>query len=60
VVAYHAQPIRPRVYYWAREVKNSNAEVDYIIAKSNRIVSIEIKSGSKGHMNSPHLATSPQ
>ena len=40
------------LFYWHREALNSNAEVDYLIQKQNIIVPIEVKSGTKGAMNS--------
>jgi uncharacterized protein len=40
------------LFYWHREAMNSNAEVDYLIQKQNTIVPIEVKSGTKGSMNS--------
>jgi len=40
------------LFYWHREALNSNAEVDYLIQKQNDIVPIEVKSGTKGSMNS--------
>ncbi len=43
------------LFYWHREALNSNAEVDYLIQKNNEIVPIEVKSGSKGSMNSMFL-----
>ena len=43
------------LYYWHREALNSNAEVDYLIQKNNEIIPLEIKSGSKGSMNSMFL-----
>jgi predicted AAA+ superfamily ATPase len=43
------------LYYWQREALNSNAEVDYIIQKSQNIIPIEVKSGKKGSMKSMHL-----
>jgi predicted AAA+ superfamily ATPase len=42
----------PSLYYWHRETKNSNAEVDYIASIENKIVPIEVKSGTKGAMQS--------
>ena len=38
-----------------REALNSNAEVDYLIQKHSDIVPLEVKSGSKGSMNSMFL-----
>lgn len=44
-----------RLYYWQREAKSSNAEVDYLIQQEDRIVPIEVKSGKKGSMQSMRL-----
>lgn len=43
------------LYYWHREARNSNAEVDYLVQKGNDIIPIEIKSGTKGSMQSMYL-----
>ncbi len=43
---------RNPLYYWHREARNSNAEVDYVIAKGNTIIPVEVKSGSRGAMQS--------
>ena len=43
------------LYYWHREALNSNAEVDYLIQKDQEIIPIEVKSGSKGSMQSLYL-----
>jgi predicted AAA+ superfamily ATPase len=42
----------PSLYYWQREKKGSQAEVDYVIEHGNAIVPIEVKSGIKGKMQS--------
>ena len=47
--------IKPSVYYWHREAKSSNAEVDYLIQRGERIVPIEVKAGTKGQMQSMFL-----
>ncbi|GHV26367.1 hypothetical protein FACS1894176_06960 [Bacteroidia bacterium] len=44
-----------QLYYWQREAKKSNAEVDYIVQKGEKIIPIEIKAGTKGRMQSLHL-----
>jgi predicted AAA+ superfamily ATPase len=44
-----------KLYYWHREKKQSNAQVDYVIQKNNSIIPIEVKSGSKGAMPSLRL-----
>jgi predicted AAA+ superfamily ATPase len=52
IIASHTPYIKPALYYWAREAKNSNAEIDYLIEKQSKIIPIEIKSGSIGRMKS--------
>lgn len=44
----------PEIFYWLREAKNSNAEIDYAIAKGSLIVPIEVKSGMSGSLKSLH------
>ena len=44
--------VKPTLYYWAREAKNSNAELDYLIEIDSHIIPIEVKSGSKARMKS--------
>lgn len=43
------------LYYWQRESKNSQAEVDFVIQKDREIIPIEVKSGTKGSMQSLYL-----
>jgi len=43
------------LYYWHREAKSSNAEVDYVVQQQQHIVPIEVKSGRKGSMQSLFL-----
>jgi predicted AAA+ superfamily ATPase len=43
---------RVALYYWQREEKSGNAEVDYLIQQKQSILPIEIKSGTKGSMQS--------
>jgi len=45
----------PSLYYWHREAKSSNAEVDYIIPINQEIVPVEVKAGTKGAMQSMFL-----
>ncbi|MDM8535638.1 AAA family ATPase [Desulfobacterales bacterium HSG17] len=44
-----------QLYYWARDAKSSNAEVDYLFQNSSEIVPVEVKSGSAGRLKSLHL-----
>jgi uncharacterized protein len=46
---------RHELYYWHREARNSNAEVDYLIQKGESIIPIEVKSGNSGSMQSIRL-----
>jgi predicted AAA+ superfamily ATPase len=53
---YSQQSYRePELYYWAREKKNSSAEVDYVIAEGSAIVPIEVKAGKSGTLKSLHM-----
>jgi hypothetical protein len=50
---YCSSPLqKPELHYWHRESKASNAEVDYIISRGQEIVPLEVKSGSRGQMQS--------
>jgi hypothetical protein len=46
---------QPSLYYWQREAKNSNAEVDYIFSLNSKIYPIEVKASRKGAMQSMRL-----
>lgn len=43
------------LYYWHRESKNSQAEVDYVVQIQNKIIPIEVKAATKGTMQSMFL-----
>jgi len=43
------------LYYWHRESKSSNAEVDFVIQIGRDIIPVEVKSSSKGSMQSMRL-----
>lgn len=43
------------LYYWARDAKSSNAEIDYLVEKEGQIIPVEVKSGSAGSLKSLHL-----
>lgn len=40
------------LYCWAREKRDGNAQVDFVIQKAERIIPIEVKSGTQGAMQS--------
>ena len=45
---------KPELYYWLREKKSTNAEVDFVVRVAGRIWPIEIKSGKSGTLKSLH------
>lgn len=55
LVKNHAACTRPGLYYWHRESRGSNAEVDYVIQQGTAIVPVEVKAGTRGHMQSMML-----
>jgi predicted AAA+ superfamily ATPase len=46
--------ISPRQYYWLREGKSNNAEIDFLKEVSGKILAIEVKSGKSGTLRSLH------
>lgn len=42
-------------FYWQREAKNSQAEVDYLVAVDGDVVPVEVKSGTAGRLKSLHM-----
>ena len=55
LIAYAAADMRAGLYYWLREARSSNAEVDYVANVDNQAIPIEIKSGPTGSLKSLHL-----
>ena len=45
----------PELFYWQRQQKSSNAEVDFIIASGRNVVPIEVKAGKTGTLKSLHV-----
>ncbi|MDR2684656.1 MAG: ATP-binding protein [Prevotellaceae bacterium] len=43
------------LYYWRREKDGSSAEVDFVVQQGENIVPVEVKSGTKGSMQSLFL-----
>ena len=54
-IAYTAQHAPHSLFYWHRENKQSNAEVDFLFVKDSKIIPVEVKSGHFGHMKSLKL-----
>lgn len=44
--------IKPELYYWLRDEKGSQAEIDYVIQNGQSILPIEVKAGSEGTLKS--------
>ncbi len=47
--------VKEELYFWKREAKGSNAEVDYLFQNNEKIIPLEVKSGTRGSMQSLHL-----
>jgi predicted AAA+ superfamily ATPase len=52
LLAYHNPIEPPELYFWTREEKSAQAEVDYLFSYNNKIFAIEVKSKSLGHLKS--------
>lgn len=46
---------RPGIYYWARQARTSNAEVDYLLPCGSRVFPLEVKAGKSGTLRSMQL-----
>jgi hypothetical protein len=46
---------RPGLFYWHREARSSNAEIDYVLSRGSLILPLEVKAGTRGQMQSLHL-----
>lgn len=53
----YSQPsfVKPELFFWMRENRSSNAEVDYVIGSGPRIIPIEVKAGKTGTLKSLQL-----
>ncbi len=51
LLAWHSSEL----FYWAREARSSNAEVDYLVVRQGKIYPVEVKSGAGGSLRSLHL-----
>lgn len=45
---------REELYFWVREEKGASSELDYIIQAGDKLLPIEVKSGSHGSLKSLH------
>src|SRR5205807_1246426 len=52
LVAYAKPFQRCILYYWEKEKKGADAEVDFVIEQGSHIIPIEVKAGPKGRLRS--------
>ena len=52
LLAYMLPERKNELYYWHREARSSNAEVDYLLQQEDRIIPLEVKSGATGKLKS--------
>lgn len=55
ILAYTPAWDRRKLFFWEREVRNAEAEVDYVMSLNNQIVPVEVKAGKIGHLKSLHI-----
>jgi predicted AAA+ superfamily ATPase len=55
LLAYHNPFEESSLYYWGREARSSNAEVDYLTSYGKYAVPLEVKAGKTGALRSMHL-----
>lgn len=55
LLAYQDPYEKARIYFWIREKKRSEAEVDFILNFGSTIIPIEVKSGKTGRLKSLQL-----
>jgi hypothetical protein len=60
LLAHSSAKRKEELFYWHREQKSSSAEVDFVLQIDEKIVPLEIKSGSKGSMHSMFSLRNPQ
>lgn len=55
LLTYHNSRQLAKLYYWQRNKRGSEAEVDYLVVQNNKIFPLEVKSGKGGTLKSMHL-----
>jgi uncharacterized protein len=45
----------PVIYFWSREKKSSDAEVDFLHQHNNKVYPVEVKAGKTGKLKSLHI-----
>lgn len=55
LLAYANPHAKSQLYYWQRNAPSSSAEIDYLMQSGEKIIPIEVKSGSGTTLKSMHL-----
>lgn len=55
LICYANPSTKAELYFWKRQEKNSNAEIDYLLQRGQEIIPIEVKSGHGKTLRSLHL-----
>ncbi|UCH98621.1 MAG: ATP-binding protein [Candidatus Aminicenantes bacterium] len=45
---------RPELFYWLREARTANAEIDFVVQLDGQMVPVEVKAGTSGSLKSLH------
>ena len=54
LMCIHGGKQTPELFYWLREGKSNNAELDYVISENGVLVPVEVKAGKSGTLKSLH------
>jgi uncharacterized protein len=55
ILAYSDPISKNRLFYWRKESRNSQAEVDYLVQLKEKVVPIEVKAGTSLRIKSMHI-----
>ena len=55
LIAYSPSYVKNELYYWQRQTRTSQAEVDYVLQEGESIIPVEVKSGSGSTLRSLQL-----
>ena len=52
MLRYQSPNIRHDLFYWVRQARNSQAEIDYVASHLQNVLPVEVKAGTQGGMKS--------
>ncbi|MCK5808517.1 DUF4143 domain-containing protein [bacterium] len=52
ILAYSSPHSPKNLFYWVREKRNAQAELDYVVSKGAEVIPLEVKSGKTGTLKS--------